>query len=699
MITSRADIIGKPGFYLDRSATGTGKSTADVETARQVESMLIVAPTHENTSEIEKDMQAAKVDARKYPGRNTSGEETNCWNPTADFAEGLGLSVVSSVCSSCQERATCICVGYLSQIAATKGAKVAIATHQRGVFNGIDNLAGGRAFISMHEDASQVLCPDETVSLNDVRAAAVVLNLILNNPKYLDWLGQSASRDEDGKFVPDEKLAAQRTRIDTFVRHLADLIDSLIADSETVEKTRKANIPAPIKKPTGTDNLLLRATAEAEVSFSGPSWRVLLAAASGELYSIGWILDETPKGKKTVLVANWRNIPGDGAIVLFSDATTSREDMEMYIGRPVEDITPQGHVSRSKRVVQYPKDITRRTARNAFLAMLRAVMVRFPNARQVGIITHRTLTGHLPHIGDPFKPRIVKSTYFGSGQDRASNDWYGACDLIIVAGTPRVPTIMVQRRLIQFGDFVAAGENPDWGETFWRGQTESGQETTVSNRGYRHPLWMRAHRSLVRANLVQAVGRGRPILDAGCDVAVLSTEECGFPLADRAENPITETELNLLSVIGKLTLENLTSLEKLTSRELTLVCAKSISKRRQAIADRMSIKQAITTTAEIAQLTGLSSQRTRSILSDLESRGLVSRSGERGGWMLTEAGQSLRAAEIPAEIDAAPPPCIVESTSEDSIEGQASGLTGSDRVPSGPEPGGAPVDLFGGRPA
>lgn len=643
MVTSRESIITSPGYYLDRSATGTGKSHADIKASGLVDSALIVVPTHKNATEVEEDMQAAGLDALKYPGRRTDGEEINCWNPAADTAEAFGLSPMLAVCPYCRDAAKCVKFGYRGQIAAVSDAKVAIATHQRGVYNGIDKLAAGRSYISIHEDSASVLCPDETVVLDDLKSAAVVVSLVLSDPKYLDWLGQSASKDDDGNWVPDEKLEERRNLIDEFVRHLADVIDSFVADSETVVKTRAAQSPKPIKKAIGVDNLLLRATCETEVKFTGASWRVLLAAASGQLHSIGWIVDTTPKTTQKILVANWRNIPSPDAVTLFQDATVEPDDLETYIGHRVVNVTPEGHVSLAKRVVQFPRDINRRTASNAFLAMLRGVMSQFPDAQRIGVITHRTLIPHLKQIGEPFALRIAKSTYFGSGDDRASNDWYGQCDLIIVAGTPRVPSLAIQRRLIQFGDYAPAGENPDWGDVRWRGHTESGREVIVTNRGYRHPLWKRAHRSLVRAALIQAVGRGRSLLETGCDVAIISTEECGFPLADLTADPITQAGLNVLSAISDL------SLGKLPSEKLSLAYPYSISKATQAITSGMATNQAITSTSQIAQSIGLSEQRTRSILTNLESRSLVARIGDRGGWMLTVNGQTLVPTSVAGE--------------------------------------------------
>lgn len=165
VVRSRRDIINKPGLYLDRSPTGTGKSTADIDAVRQVDRALIVVPTHENGQEVETDMQAAGINAMKYPARSTEGKEPNCQNRLADTAEQFGLSAVAAVCPTCDHRAECLWCGYLAELDAVKSATVAIATHARTVFNGFDKLAEGRGeFIAVHEDAANTICPDALVA-------------------------------------------------------------------------------------------------------------------------------------------------------------------------------------------------------------------------------------------------------------------------------------------------------------------------------------------------------------------------------------------------------------------------------------------------------------------------------------------------------------------------------------------------------
>lgn len=298
IVRSRQDVIGKPGIYLDRSPTGSGKSTADIEAVQRAGRALIVVPTHENGEEIVEDMLKARIDAMKYPARSTAGKQPNCKNNLADVAEQFGLSAVAAVCPSCEQKAECLQLGYLAELAAVKSVAVAVATHARAVFNGFDKLSEGRGdFISVHEDAANTVCPDAALSEVGLQLAKDIVNRVLTDPKWLDWLGQAASRDENGVSVPNERLAETRNQLDNFVRRLAELIDSLLVQLQAAERTQVVTMPAPIAKPTGIESLLLRASLEAKAEFSESPWRLLLAVLTGDLFSLGVIVDERDQPK------------------------------------------------------------------------------------------------------------------------------------------------------------------------------------------------------------------------------------------------------------------------------------------------------------------------------------------------------------------------------------------------------------------
>jgi hypothetical protein len=271
-------------------------------------------------------------------------------------------------------------------------------------------------------------------------------------------------------------------------------------------------------------------------------------------------------------------------------------------------VTPESRLELSKNVVQYPIDITRTASSKRFRELLRGVLASRPECRKVGVITHSTLATTAEQLGPQFDCRIEMVRYFGSGSDRGSNEWLEAkCDLIIVAGTPRVNDIEIQKLLYRCGHLDAIRQGGQWGELAWQGVTTSGSPRVIKGRGYQHPLWRQAHRSKVRAAIVQAAGRARALLPTGCDAVILSTEECGYPVAEFGQDvtPLTDSEAAVLV-------------------ELTAVVS--------LIPIRNNRRCALT--SDIVKRTRLSDRQVRDILRRLECRGLVLRVGERGGWML-----------------------------------------------------------------
>ena len=101
--------------------------------------------------------------------------------------------------------------------------------------------------------------------------------------------------------------------------------------------------------------------------------------------------------------------------------------------------------------------------------------------------------------------------------------------------------------------------------------------------------------------------------------AVVSTEECGFPVVNNTDIELSETETNALAVITELSARESYRTTK------TLV--------RLAVADVPTVS-----TSEIAHRMGLMMRGTQKILTRLESRRLVIRLGERGCWLLSAAG-------------------------------------------------------------
>ena len=647
MHSAKTQSIGQPGIYLDRSPTGAGKSHSDIAAVRKNLSSggrsQIVLPTHKNCREAEAEFECAGINAVEYPPRltkDTKDYRANCWNLLADEVEAAGLPVARTVCWQCEHKHRCsdpgllgFPEGYLGQINAAEIAAVSLATGARAAWKGLMSLSDGRSFVSVHEQAIGILRPTSTCSESDVMMARQVLDRLLNDPKSLDWFGEATRKDEDGKIVPNEKRQQRRDALYEFTKHLASVADevaeSVVAAKQTCEFAPKAAMP----KSSGIEWLVYSAGKRDKVQFDGPAWKVLLALASGETHSAAIIVGESreaggvPIIRRNVL-AVWHNPPPfDSAAVWFNDATASKERLAFVLGTKVTDKTPEGRIELVQRAVQIPKDITRKTSGKTVAGLLRGLLTAESSFLRVGVICHRPHVEAVKSLGGEFQQRIAKVSYFGSGDERASNEWHRDCDALIVLGTPRLPPQAVESFLIQCGDVAAATRQPVWETYRWRGVTESGKLRDVEARGYRDEVWRAADRELVRAELIQAIGRGRGILDDGIPVIVLSTEECGLRLADADQNssPLSETDERLLAALDTLSLSPPFGTPPNAKKDI--LGKTGVPKGGDAMP--------FVPVSELATLMKKSDSWLRELLGRLEGRGLVERDGQRGGWRRT----------------------------------------------------------------
>jgi hypothetical protein len=611
----RTKSVGQPGIYLDRSPTGAGKSFADMAAIERSGCGLIVTPTHEQCGEIVAGLKADGIKAVAFPKRTTQGDSPNCWNEEADAAEAAGFPVVATVCGGCKFRDQCLGKevgpsGYQAEIVRAEVADIVVATHKRIEASGLNLKSQKWPFVSIHEDATDVLFPSSAVSLNSIVIAQQVVRYLLESPRWLNWLGATETRDDDGNVVPDAAKAARREALDAFIRHLDDSMSSLIKSiSEATQTGELSGFPV-MEKPNGVVWLLWQAQKQSGLTFIGESpWRAILTLFSDDRCHGGCIVPSEKQNEKIpvekTLIVVRRNLPHPEATVWLADATADKQLLELGTGQTVIDWTPDGHLELTKPVTQIEQDVTRRTTAERLKAILRGVLFARPDAKRVGVITHSKLKDAAASLGEPFSGRIVRVAYFGSGEDRASNSWYQQCDLIIVAGTPRVPPQAVQKRLFQLGEFTAGALDGDWSKRNWKGFQADGTPRIVSGRGYQNETWNLAYRSLVRAAIIQAAGRGRGLLSDGCEVLILSNEECSFPLAEKSSvEPLPEAAMIVLEA-------------------LTVVAA-----------NKEVLGTTTVNTLEVAEYLEKSREQAGDWLKWLHEHGLIDRHGERGGWLV-----------------------------------------------------------------
>ena len=89
----------------------------------------------------------------------------------------------------------------------------------------------------------------------------------------------------------------------------------------------------------------------------------------------------------------------------------------------------------------------------------------------------------------------------------------------------------------------------------WEGRTAHDRVVRVEGLGYGDPSWGWVHKLLVRASLLQAVGRGRGVTRQGVQVVVVSNENLGLPLMagdmPSIKDPEAETFLAVVKLLSE----------------------------------------------------------------------------------------------------------------------------------------------------
>jgi len=610
LVNIHVESLEEPGVYLLTAPTGSGKSFANKPAIRQVSRSLVILPVHDNCRELERELRDEGLNAKAYPERT----EDNChYVEECKRAESLGLAAQATVCQRCIHSQRCKASGYLADIIEANDADIAIATRKRAAMRGLSALSKDREFVAVHEDAVDLLRPTETIAFknDEDKDLAVIESLLLEklNGRFLNRI--------------DDNSDAQHV----WLNHLLTCVENLRRQYRNTDSTCSMDLEPGIPKPPGTDMLLYQLLSG---TVRSKALRVVIALATGELDSLNMVVNDfkgTGGDRQTwkTILAVWSNQPREGTTTWFEDATAKVERLNQLIDAPVVDRTPAGRLERLHKAVQVPQDVKITTRGKTVRGLIRGVLADHPDAQRVGIICHQEHKPELDKLSPEFRDRIVMVEHYRSGQDRSSNAWIELCDLLIVAGTPRIPPAAVREYLCQIGEIDAAAIEPEWGELPWQATTEAGETAVVPCPGYQDERWRRAHDELVRSAIVQAVGRGRGFQADGIPVVVLSNAECGLLLSDSPLVPVNDQDSNLLDQLTKLTRAN--------SNNNLLEKAQAIS------------------TLELSIAAGISRDHAGRRLSGLEKRGLVQRIGERGGWKPVVSATKPPETKPPPEFD------------------------------------------------
>jgi hypothetical protein len=606
---SRIESLPNPGVYSDGSPPGAGKTFADLEAMKRVVKSLLVLPSHSNCREVESLCASHNIDAVAYPeiSRKT------CDNyDEAERALDAGLSVSQAICPGCRYKDGCI---YQFVLKLADKSNHRIATHCRAGLS-FDQIANGREYISIHEDPTDVLRPGFNASSGLGKVARVADEAIT-----LSIRRQSSEN-------PDRSE-------EYFFRRMYDISIQLIDQLASTATTTILELPVSAAMQRGSDRRLIEAMESTGIWTNSDPLQLVKMLAAGEADELVVRVDDifTKGGKKrterSLCVVKQTQLPTN-SVTWISDATSHHDDLEAMAGRSIQDMTPAGRLESRHPLLQIAGDITKATSRPKVLGIIRSILSQLPHNR-VGIICHREHISAVdgtarkdPVLEDEFRSLISRTDYFRCGESRGSNAFIDDCDFLLILGTPRVPPPAIKDRLFQLGLAKAAARDAKWvgwGRDYWSAVTTSGKRITVKTFAYRDRDWHRSHQSIVQAELIQSVGRGRSILENGIPTIVVTTENLGLKILDIELCPLTNSQIEIISAMELLSGESPKGIEAGLSGE----SAKGIYLGLSPLSSN-----------QIAESAKKDLRWVIRILNGLSDRGFVDKVGERGGWILTQ---------------------------------------------------------------
>ena len=524
------------GLRVDRAPTGAGKTRSTTEALRHVGKKIYSVtclPTHANIRERAAEMLAAGHKPQQV-GVMPELTADNCvLFEEATAAREAGMSHGLTICPSCDHRKGC---EYARLASLAKGRKHLLTTAEHYRRSWTTEGMKKRRIVIVDEKPDETLAPMIECTVADIQALAEFLDAIVTagNARALRTLAESA---DDPSPAADAAVEAAQV-----ADHLALIARAAIDLAEGMAEPGIAfrSIEHLGEMGDGWERRMVAILARTGSTPPPPeAMRLVVALASGVTDTVWASADRLPNGGLKVFVfVHWR-VDLDGRAVVLLDGTADIGQLGKLAGAAVEDITPAGRLENVHAVTQRPIPIAMSTPAGRVATIVTAVLDDLEDYPRVGLIGHKKTVASLMGEGDDALPpaareRIVKSSWFGHGPDRASNEWHGECDVLLVVGTPRPNPGSIRRRLVVQGDIEAAGL-PDgtWDDGTWDATTTDGEVVTLVSRGYTNPDWRAAHQAIVRAALRQAIGRARAGLPEGIPAVVLSDEPLGLPIDRR----------------------------------------------------------------------------------------------------------------------------------------------------------------------
>lgn len=550
---TRSRLASSNVVLLDRSATGAGKTTRDIEAAIEAGKSLIVAPTHKQCGEI----VHALVCRGQSAGEFIELTEESCHKEKigeVDVARSIGLSPSQTVCTSCEfAKHSCM---YQQKAKEAKKADHLVVTHKRASLT-MKPLAAIRQLICIQEDALEVLRPtiESVDSFRDVVRLTDYLRRRLSSciaqqelRLQADRIHENACRIADAALNSDSSTilpvhglcgywsgAIARELLET-VKHLRDLAR---------QERKPVKIPSPSEKSV-------------RMLFAMLDGRVDLVTKTNPRESTGSTQNgDFPNARFVAVIKN--DVP-QGVSLIISDASADPTLLGLISDRRVVDATPTANVQLKHPVIQVPIDVRigSDSGEKQFQRAMSAIrtVILMTNCKRAGIIMHKKHSDKIEkHLEPYYQDRIRKIGHFRGTDTRGSNEWYKICDWLFVIGTPRVHESAVRHKLLQIGLSAALDRDPRWAGgkrsrdgdygVYWSGLTPN-KRRTIKTCGYLDRDWHNAYRLLVTAELEQSIGRARSSLNDGVPCIVFSTEELPSALVVDEDPPLITDKAHLV---------------------------------------------------------------------------------------------------------------------------------------------------------
>jgi hypothetical protein len=623
MKMARIDSLGQYGsIFFDGSTTGAGKSTADIAAIEKAGKSAIFLPTHDACEEEAAKLTELGLSAAAHPPMNDDTCQmfgTKNKPGPAQRAQISGLNVAQCVCPTCEHFNEC---KYQQLREVARNADHTICTHTRASLSNFES-AKGKSILFIHEDITTLFRPTVKVVRNAKKADIPQVRHLLDIVRIAQAAEDIALTWQDEQAISFAKILKADTNALIAELDSPDLVkameDAANAGKEfaSLPSVKAVKLKPKIERHDRVDYLLKRAMDRLEITANGPALKLALAYSTGELDQLCVVVDDAKvSGGKPIftkaLVGVWKISTPDNCVVWIENASTTAEAVQDIVGAKVIDKTPQGRLEYKVAPVQYPDaDITMQACEKIVRSVVRGLLAKYPDAQKVGIISHRCHQAAIDSLAPIWANRISRKEYFRSGKDRASNSWLD-CDLILIIGTPRVPKHAVRDLLIQTGKVDAACRSAKFGDVMWEGKANNGSLLHIGCKGYDDPDWANACNQLVKETLRQAIGRGRGVTDKGVQVVVASNESLGLTLADQPLQLISDSEDETLQLTVSATAAN-AKYNSLAFHAVNFIV-----------------------TDTVARLSQYELRTVRSHLSSLSLSGLLTKKGERGGWIVAD---------------------------------------------------------------